>query len=186
MNRDIVRHSAAPQRQSGVALILSMIFLLVVTLLATGSMESSILEERMAGNLRSHNLAFQAAESSLKSGEGWLQSQVLLPGTSSDGSTVVWSSNAPDPDSDGDEWWEERDGVWWNSNAEQLGGLSGVQNQPQYVIEEHFTGFQGQSLTIGTGEVSTSRVMHRITARGVGGDSNAEVLLQSTHLRPYD
>ena len=173
-------------QQSGMALILSMIFLLVVTLVATGTMGSAIVEERMAGNLNNYNTAFQAAESSLRAGETWLEDRVFLPTLSADGSTTVWILDAPDPDSDGIEWWQERDYTWGDNNAEQINGISQVAVQPQYVIEEYFTGFQGQSLSIGTGEISTSRVMHRITARGVGGDASAEVLLQSTFLRPYD
>lgn len=174
------------RKQRGVALILSLIFLLVATLIATGAMESAIVEERMAGNLSNHNAAFQAAESSLRQGESWLSAQIFLPTLSADGTTSVWILNAPDPDADQEDWWEERDAAWWDANADQLNGINGVAVQPQYVIEEYFTGFQGQSLAIGTGEISTSRVMHRITARGVGSDTSAEVLLQSTFLRPYD
>lgn len=173
-------------RQRGVALILSMIFLLVATLISTGVMQSAIVEERMAGNLSNHNAAFQAAEASLRGGEVWLEDRVLLPILSADGTTNVWMLNAPDPDADEDDWWQERDSAWWDANAVQLNGISEVAVQPQYVIEDYYTGFQGQSLGIGTGEISTSRVMHRITARGVGRDSSAEVLLQSTFLRPYD
>ena len=172
--------------QRGVALILSMIFLLVATLISTGVMQSAIVEERMAGNLSNHNAAFQAAEASLRGGEVWLEDRVLLPILSADGTTNVWMLNAPDPDADQDDWWQERDSAWWDANAVQLNGISEVAVQPQYVIEDYYTGFQGQSLGIGTGEISTSRVMHRITARGVGRDSSAEVLLQSTFLRPYD
>lgn len=172
--------------QRGVALILSMIFLLVATLISTGVMQSAIVEERMAGNLSNHNAAFQAAEASLRGGEAWLEDRVLLPILSADGSTNVWMLNAPDPDADQDDWWQERDAAWWNTNAVQLNGINDVAAQPQYIIEDYYTGFQGQSLGIGTGEISTSRVMHRITARGVGRDSSAEVLLQSTFLRPYD
>lgn len=174
------------ESQRGVALILSMIFLLVATLISTGVMQSAIVEERMAGNLSNHNAAFQAAEASLRGGEAWLEDRVLLPILSADGTTNVWMLNAPDPDADLDDWWQERDAAWWNANAAQLNGINDVAVQPQYVIEDYYTGFQGQSLGIGTGEVSTSRVMHRITARGVGRDSSAEVLLQSTFLRPYD
>lgn len=174
------------KNQSGIALILSLIFLLVATLIATGAMDSAIVEERMAGNLSNHNAAFQAAEASLRGGEAWLEDRVLLPTLSADGSTSVWILDAPDPDADQDDWWEERDAAWWSANGEQISGVSDVAVQPQYVIEEYFTGFQGQSLTIGTGEISTSRVMHRITARGTGRDNSAEVLLQSTFLRRYD
>jgi Tfp pilus assembly protein PilX len=37
-----------------------------------------------------------------------------------------------------------------------------------------------------TGELSQTRVLHRVTARGVGSSGNSEVLIQSTYIRTYD
>lgn len=180
-------YSAPPRKQQGIVLVLCLVFMIALTIIATGSMESTIVEERMAGNLQDYNLAFQAAEAALGEAESWLENRVLQPPTSSDGSTVVWVKDAPDPDtSDDTPWWEVRDATWWDNNAQQISGMNGVAVQPQYVIEEMFTGFRGQSRAIGTGQTTTSRVVHRITARGVGGNTNTVVLLQSTYLRPYD
>lgn len=172
--------------QKGVILVVSLIILLVVTLIATTNMETSILEERMAGNIQDYNLAFQAAEASVEVAEDWLSAQIFLPTASGDGSTTVWTSEGPGEVGDTDDWWRERNTAWWNANADAIAGLTGVANQPQYVIEEHFTSIQGQSLAIGTGEASNTRIMHRITARGVGGNQNAQVMVQSTYIRPYD
>jgi len=172
---------------NGAILIVSLIILLVVTLIATTNMETSILEERMAGNIEDYNLAFQAAEASLEVGENWLSDQILLPVTSPDGtSTVVWDSEGPANMADTADWWQERTDAWWASNGDSITGLTGVASQPQYVIEQHFTSLQGQSLAIGTGEAPAQRIMHRITARGVGGNNTATVMMQSTYIRPYD
>lgn len=175
-----------PARQRGVILVVCLVLLVVLTLIATGGMQSTIVEERMAGNLQDYDLAFQAAESALEEAESWLDAQVLLPSTSADGSTHVWLLDAPDPDTDSSPWWDERDATWWGSKGHSLSGLAEVSTQPDYVIEEYFSGFQGQSLNIGTGGFSSSRVIHRITGRGVGANANTEVLLQSTFIRPYD
>lgn len=172
--------------QKGVVLVVSLIILLVVTLIATTNMETSILEERMAGNIQEYNVAFQAAEASMKVAEDWLSNQIVLPSTSSDGSTTVWSDDAPSQPGDSDEWWWERPTTWWDSNADAITGLTGVATQPQYIIEQHFTSLQGQSLVVGTGQASNSRILHRITTRGVGGNANAQVMIQSTYIRPYD
>lgn len=178
--------AASPSRQQGAVLAFCLIFLLILTLMASASMDNAVVEERMAGNMQDYNQAFQAAETAMERAETWLAAQIELPATSNNGSTAVWTSNAPDPDNDGNGWWHERDAAWWNSNGVALAGIPGVATQPRYVIEEHFTSVQGQSLAIGTGEVSSTRVLHRVTVRATGSSNNAQVLLQSTYIRPYD
>lgn len=63
-------------RQQGVALITGLIFMVVLTLIVLASMRGSILEEKMAGNSRCQNLAFQAAEAGLRAGQQALNSPV--------------------------------------------------------------------------------------------------------------
>ena len=55
--------------QSGAVLIISLIMLLLLTLIGTTSMQTTTLEEKMAGNMRDRNIAFQAAESALRDAE---------------------------------------------------------------------------------------------------------------------
>lgn len=184
------RHGRQPDfgggAQRGVVLAFSLVFLIILTLIATTAMDSAVVEERMAGNLQDYNQAFQAAETALEQAEAWLATRINLPATSTDGSTTVWATNAPDPDTDSVEWWRERDAAWWAANAETLAGVPEVATQPRYVIEEFFTSTRGQSLGLGTGEVSAARVMHRSTVRATGSSDNAVVMLQSTYVRPYD
>lgn len=52
--------------QSGFVLIVSMIFLVVMTLLAIAAIKKSTLDEKIAFNLRAQNLSFQAAEKALR------------------------------------------------------------------------------------------------------------------------
>lgn len=56
-------------QQSGAALVVGLIFLVILTLLGLTAMQTGILEERMAGNSRDRNIAFQAAEAALRDGE---------------------------------------------------------------------------------------------------------------------
>lgn len=172
--------------QQGAVLVFCLVFLTILTLMAVAGMDTSIVEERMAGNMQDYNQAFQAAEVALEEAESWLSDQIELPLSSSNGTTTVWLSDSPDPDSDGDDWWQERNTAWWTSHADSIVGLDQVAIQPQYVIEEFYVSTEGQSLAIGTGELPSTRVMHRITARGVGSSETAEVMLQSTYIRPYD
>lgn len=58
--------------QRGAVLIVSLIFLLLLTLIGTTAMRSTTLQERMAGNTRDINLSFQAAEAALRAGVNWV------------------------------------------------------------------------------------------------------------------
>jgi len=55
--------------QTGSALVIGLIILLLMFILGTAGMRTTILEEKMAGNSRDQNNAFQAAELGLQDGE---------------------------------------------------------------------------------------------------------------------
>ena len=61
------RLSAQPYQQRGLALFTIMIFLLVLTIIGISSMQTSSLQQIMAGNMQWNNIAFQAAETGLNS-----------------------------------------------------------------------------------------------------------------------
>ena len=63
MNR-ILRH-----RQSGTALVVAMLFLVILGMLGVTTMTATTLEERMAGNTRDRDVAMQAAEAALRDAE---------------------------------------------------------------------------------------------------------------------
>ncbi len=176
-------------RQKGAVLIFCLVFLAILSMLGVSGMESTILEERMAGNMQDYTLAFQAAESALKNAEAWLVAQDTLPTTSTDGSTTVWAESSMDPAAnDGAYWWDhvDIDATWWTANGDALSNVASVNTQPVYVIEEYRVVGTGQSIAIGGGEVTLPRTFHRITARAVGVNATTEVKLQSTFVRTYD
>lgn len=53
------------RRQSGAALIMSLVILLIMTILGISAMGTSTLEQKMAGNTQEATRAFEAAESGL-------------------------------------------------------------------------------------------------------------------------
>lgn len=57
------------ERQTGSALIIGLTILFLMLILGTAGMRTSIMEERMAGNARDYNNAFQAGEIGLIDGE---------------------------------------------------------------------------------------------------------------------
>ena len=62
--RNIQFHSIAQQRGATLAVVL--IFLVLVTLIGVTAMSTTTLEEKMAGNQKEQNAAFQAAEAALR------------------------------------------------------------------------------------------------------------------------
>jgi type IV pilus assembly protein PilX len=61
--------STPPKQQSGVVLVISLVMLLLLTLIGVTSVQTTSLEEKMAGNMRDQNIAFQAAEAALRDAE---------------------------------------------------------------------------------------------------------------------
>ena len=61
------------RRQCGAALVMSLVFLVILTLIAITAVTTGSLGEKMAANLKDQRIAFQAAESALRAGEGWLR-----------------------------------------------------------------------------------------------------------------
>jgi Tfp pilus assembly protein PilX len=60
-----MNNSTLRQRQEGIALVVGLIFLLVMTMIGISSLSTTALEERMAGNLQHKTLAFQTSEAAL-------------------------------------------------------------------------------------------------------------------------
>ena len=73
------RTSFVLSRQSGAALISSLLLLLVLTVLGVVMMQTSRMQERMAGNTRDLNLALQGAEAGLRYGEAVIAAAPVAP-----------------------------------------------------------------------------------------------------------
>jgi type IV pilus assembly protein PilX len=62
-------------KQKGVVLLVSLVFLLIITIAGISAMRLSTVEEKMTGNFSDRNVAFQAAEAALRDGEAWIDQQ---------------------------------------------------------------------------------------------------------------
>ena len=62
----------------GSVLVISLIILLVLTLLGIGGMNTTIMQEKMVGNARERERAFQAAEAALRDAEEDVQANIDL------------------------------------------------------------------------------------------------------------
>ena len=88
-----------PLHQRGAALIISLIFLLLMTLIGVTSMQTTTLQERMAGNARDRNLALQSAEAGLRQAETWLVGSAANQATAELATPLAdpaaWDGSAP-------------------------------------------------------------------------------------------
>ncbi|HBD10867.1 MAG TPA: pilus assembly protein PilX [Porticoccaceae bacterium] len=166
-------------RQRGAALVFSLILLLALTFIGVSTMQGSVFEEKMAGNARDKNFAFQAAESALRDGELWIADKSSQPVATSTGSNGVWTPSGPGTGS----WWQSNTSSWWSSNGVALSGFGNVYAQPMRVVEEDE--FVKDSLAIGQQQSATGVMYYRVTARGMGGTDRAVVQLQSTYARRF-
>lgn len=175
---NITTHST--QNQKGSALIVSLLILVVLTLLGVSAMTSSGLEERMSGNSRDQNLAFESAEAALIDAQEYLEN-ITAFGPLFDGSQPGLYAENSNPDVLAD--------ATWNTARTFSGTLTNVTSQPKYIIE--YTGTIGdltQDINItsydetsGQGEVSS----FKITARGTGATDKAKAYLQASYGRRF-
>ncbi len=85
-----MRSAAGQGVESGAVLILALVVLLVVTLIGLAGMRATVMQERMAGNLRQSHVALQTAEAALQAGLDYIESQTSPPTADSSGSAHVW------------------------------------------------------------------------------------------------
>jgi type IV pilus assembly protein PilX len=162
INPDLLPHVAPQRNQQGLTLLVSLIFLLVLSLLGIWAVTNNSLQERMAGNSRNRDLAFAAAEAALLHAESTLNTWRNGSFDGTDGLLPYVATNANDIT-----YW--RDINRWSSYRQVPSGtLNQVAELPRYVVQHMPTPAGGGSTEY-----------YRVTARGVGGDINAVVILQS-------
>lgn len=174
-------------RQRGVALVMALVFLLLMTIIGITALNTTALEEKMAGNVKDRNLAFQAAESALTLGGNWLNTQIGKPAFPNN-SIGLYS-----PSTTATEVWDSVD--WSGSNLVTFpntpgqsgsGNLGKINTQPKYIIEDlGEIQESGGSLVMSSDYKSKGTTILRVTARGTGGTDAAVVMVQSTYSRAF-
>ena len=165
-----------PGGQQGMALLITLVALLIITVLAVAATRTTSLQERMVANNYDQTLAFQAAESALQEAENYLD-----PDTTA---TLPSFSNADglytEADADGTPRWEDSDTVWLDASSD-LGEL--VPTTPQYIIEYMGTWPDPPGCDQTTDvPADCLRDVYRITARSNAAD-RAQVMLQAIYWR---
>ena len=154
------KFSPPPRRaQRGVVLIVALIMLVLITVVSLTAIRSTTTDERLAGNARDRDKAFQAAEAAVRSCLAPLDSDtpalgsftVLTPAAA--GATPVWEVAAN----------------WSSGNSYAVTSLgtaaaAGLQAQPRCMVER----------------LNATPASYRVTGRAVGASADTVVMLQAT------
>ncbi|WP_045826164.1 pilus assembly PilX family protein [Teredinibacter turnerae] len=170
------------KNQQGATLAVTLVLLLIVSVLGISAVQSSLVEEKMSGNLRDKHIAFEAAESALTVAEAWLDERENYPTPTAAGTNRVWNFGSPG----NSEWWHSNPVSWWTNNAINAPTNTLQQAAPRYIIEERAFTQRGENLTIGTGAVRQGKYYYQVTSRGNGGSANTQVHLRTTFVKRYD
>nr|WP_225583710.1 PilX N-terminal domain-containing pilus assembly protein [Pseudoxanthomonas sp. PXM02] len=159
----------AARDQQGVALIVVLILLIVMSILGIVIMRSSAMQERMSANLRDRSIAFQAAEGALR----FAQDQVLGGGN--------WDTQIPTATNCGNLGIcpTGSDPVWRAMPAGSYDELLLPDAPPQYWIEYLGVGpgYKGACDTLPP-SVDCQSPMYRVTARS-RAEGRADVIVQA-------
>jgi type IV pilus assembly protein PilX len=173
--------------QRGAALVTSLLLLLVLTVIGITAMQMTRVQERMAGNTRDLNLAFQGAEAALRDGENLIRIQPLKPDNCSTLPCQFWApglSLVADPDTRDDSWWTTYSLQYEASGnrASPIHDMVDLKNDPRFMVQ--FITRVPDTLTVGEGGgAPPGRDFYSVTGRSTGGSGKAVSVIQSTFAR---
>jgi type IV pilus assembly protein PilX len=176
----LLRKRTTRGQQQGVALVVALILLVVMTLVGLSGLRTVTLEERMTSHTFDRSISFQAAEAALKEAEAFVQGNQALPALQPVAGAACNPANgvcgAPVPATE-ERWFDEPPlpSPWFSATALTNGGISIT---PQYMIEYLGNGFSCSPGVVGG---ATNCARYRITARSNAGADRSVVLLQSIY-----
>lgn len=171
-------------RQAGVSLVIVLVFLVMLSLLGVTAMRTAGIEEKMSGNERDRQLAFEAAEAALRDAERDVQQNLNL----SSPFAAACTDGLCLPATGGDMVSETVD--WMGALPRSYGTRTGVgalpfavARQPRYLIEllPNMMAPTGESMNIMSAAMAGTPF--RITATGWGRRMSTQVQLQVVYVR---
>lgn len=173
------------RRQRGSALITSLMILVVMTMIGVGAIRTAATQRETVGDMRDHNLAFQASETGLREAERFLDNAA---------DTVAFGDSAgllgvDQPEPGRGELFEAAS--WGDANSVRAGGMTADErSSPRYRVKllRCNAGTRGglnvQGYGYGSQPEQTLLPNHhlfRVTALGVGGSERNLVVLRSVY-----
>lgn len=172
------QRTAFPSRQEGNTLVIGIIMLVLITLLVVAGGRGITQQTVMSSNTRERDVAFQAAESALRDAETRLPvfhasfaGAGLINTTSTTdiakrATAAYWTSPAA---SGGYGWYTTTGAVDTGKSLQTSTIVSGVDEQPRYVIERLPNGLSG----VGTPCYPNTWYRYRVTTIAVGASSGS-------------
>lgn len=164
--------------QSGAALFVGLLMLTVMSLIAVTSMQSSILQALMSGNMKDQVTAFESAEAAIRHAEDFLDERTFTLSQFDSDITDGLLANLFD------EVWNVT--TWASTDSRVADPITGTASAPRYVIQ-----YLGPILpeidsvnidnAYNEGSEPIIAQYFRITARGTGSSDNSIVVLESVY-----
>ena len=176
-----MRGNPSSDGQRGIALFLSLVMLMLLTIAGVAAVQTTQLQARVARNVHDNLIALQAAERALREGERFLMTSrpdaARYTPTGTDG---LWR-----PTDFGEDSVWQAEAVWADggSGSRRAGPVTGAIAAPRYLIEwlTTLTGPDNPHLLEQSTVASVPRTaIFRVTARGFGATRHARAQLQST------
>ena len=175
------------RRQGGAVLVVSLLLLVTLTLIGLAGMRGTTMEEKMAGNMRDRNAAFQASEGAVRTGEKWIAQQTDPPATANTGTPApdVYSedANLPPLATQTPAWWGSDDNTLPAEPLQDAAGDDMVAEQPRYLMQ--YLDFRPDSFDVGI-EEPTGRHFYRVTGHGTGISPTARAVVQTTFVKRFN
>ena len=178
--------------QRGLSLITTLLFMVAALVLGVSVMGVNVMQERMLGNAKDRDLAFQAAEAALRDAEFDIGLNITQASAFADTCAAglcttptqrTTVSNLPVHAQAGFSWTLADGKVRRYGQFTAQPALTGVVSPPVYVIEN--LGTLGDEVGQGGNEEAVNpRHTYRITARAFGARPETVVMLQSIFFRP--
>ncbi|MCK5481205.1 MAG: hypothetical protein KAJ06_08660 [Gammaproteobacteria bacterium] len=167
-------------------LVFSLFILLILAAIGLAASSTSVFQQRMSDNLLDQDVAFQAAESGLRTGEAFVEALAALDrGTAScDASAAPCVSTKGSVN--GGVFANDTTLPWGDIYTFAIAGFAGPRTVPEYVVEYDMNlADTNSSLGVGTGQNAPGSDFYRVTARGTGRTDNAQVVLQSVYAKRF-
>jgi len=162
------------RRERGAILISALLMLLVLTVIGVSVMQITRMQERMAGNTRDLNLAFQGAEAGLRDAEQMLRdTPSIIACTTPD--CVRPRGTLPVMNNQTQAWWDAQSQEYGVDGDQEIQELA---TDPQFVAEE--IAFVGPLVVDDPG----GRMFYQVTSRSTGATGVANTTLQTTYAKP--
>ncbi len=167
------------KKQQGVALVISLIILVSLTMLGLTSIQRTTTDLAMAGNQRETGLMFQAAEVGLSSAEFFIGNSITNADFNNAGLGLI-TVPGNNPAYNGPNYFRPN----WNTSSQITVTTLDAWEQPRFMIE-YLGDRSNNALAVinmggyGTQQSGDTVSIYRSTARGVGLTTNSFRFLQS-------